>query len=137
MAAPEALPMDPFPDLALVYDTPVVKAYRLESGRYFTLDLDGVEISWLLDNDEQAVSVANYIDHRIVCTEADCDLCGAEIATDRRVAFAHPAERAAAVAPVVPGQPDAASSIRRVWLTATVVGASTAWLWRIGRTRRG
>jgi hypothetical protein len=137
MTQPDALPADPFPDLALVYDTPVVMAYRIESGRYLTVDLEGVEISWLLDNDEQAVGVAYNIGHRIVCNDADCRVCGAEIATDRVEAFTRPAQLDAPLASVIPRQPDGTTPARRVWLTATVLGASTAWLWRVGRGRRG
>lgn len=82
MTQPEALPLDPFPDLALVYDTPAVKAIRLEPGRYLTVDLDGLEISWLFDTDEEVIAAARYIDHCIVCREEDCELCDQQLDTE-------------------------------------------------------
>jgi hypothetical protein len=81
MAKPNAYPEDPFPDLALIYDTPVVKAFRLEVGRYLTVDIDGIEITWRCDSDEQIVLIAASIDHRAVCTEESCNLCAPELET--------------------------------------------------------
>jgi len=75
MTQPYAYPVDPFPELACIYDTPVVKAFRVEPGRYFTIDLDGIEISWTSDRDEEIVTIAASIEHRIGCTDADCRAC--------------------------------------------------------------
>jgi hypothetical protein len=136
MTQPEALPVDPFPEFALVYDTPVVQAVRIESGRYLTVDINGVECNWRLDGDEQAILVAASISHRIMCNDPECNVCTEDLEIERVAAFAQDTESAAALADAIPRQVDRVAASRRLLVTASVVGASTAWLLRASRRRR-
>jgi hypothetical protein len=81
MTQPSALPVDPFPQLALIYDTPIVKAFRIETGRYLTVDLDGVEIAWMSDSDAEIVAIASSIGHRVICTMPRCKVCATDLET--------------------------------------------------------
>jgi hypothetical protein len=135
MTQPEALPADPFPDLALVYDTPIVQAFRMEPGRYLTVDINGVESNWRLDRDEQAILVAHSISHRVLCNDAECIVCREDIETDDLPDLDPQADPASPVANAIPHQQDRTSASRRRWVTASVLCASTAWLWQAGRRR--
>jgi hypothetical protein len=141
MTQPSALPTDPFPDLALIYDTPVVKAFRIESGRYLTIDLDGVEISWLSESDEDIVAIAASIGHRVVCTASRCKLCATDLETYGADAFgfvrtARPASpRTTGDTAGIPRQrqPEPRPA-HRSWLVAAMVAVSGIGM---ALTRRG
>ncbi len=81
MTQPYAYPVDPFPELEVIYETPAVTAVRIEPGRYLTVDIDGVEISWRSDSDEEIADIAASIGHRVMCTDDGCALCTPELET--------------------------------------------------------
>lgn len=135
MPSPYAYPVDPFPDLALIYDTPVVKAFRIEPGRYLTIDIDGIEISWLSDSDEEIITIATSIGHRVVCTESRCKICAFDVETygaepygfRRPDAPADPGPTEASPSPQspqIPQQRRPESAPRRNWKVAAALVAS-------------
>jgi hypothetical protein len=134
MTQPQSLPADPFPDFASIYDTPVIKAFRIEPGRYLTVDLDGVEIVWLSESDSEIVAIASSIGHRVVCTVPRCKHCATDLETYNAEAYGFvrtsrpelelPIEPATDTVQIPRQRMPDERPVRRGWLVAVMVAAS-------------